>query len=90
VLAFVVLSWAFLFAFVPNVVRQVRAASYVETAVTMHRSYLNGNRPLGFRSSSPELVTAWFVGKPPFPFRLPNAQSALNDTPSYLLAGRVW
>jgi hypothetical protein len=32
VLAFVVLLLALLFAFVPNVVRQARAASFVETA----------------------------------------------------------
>lgn len=67
--------------------RQVRAASFVETAVTMHRSYLNGNRPLGLRSSSPELVTAWFTGKVAFHFQLPNAQPALNETPSYQLTG---
>jgi mycothiol system anti-sigma-R factor len=87
VLAFVVLILAFLFAFVPNVIRQVRAGSYVETAVAAHRSYLDGDRPLGLRSSSPELVTAWFAGKVPFAFRLPNAQSAPNDTPSYRLTG---
>jgi anti-sigma factor RsiW len=87
VLAFVALLLALLFPFIPNVVRQVRAASFVETAVTTHRSYLNGNRPLGLRSSSPELVTAWFTGKVPFHFQLPNSQSAPNETPSYRLTG---
>ena len=86
-LALMVLLLAFLFAFVPSVVRQVRAASYVETAVATHRSYLNGHRPLELRSSSSELVTAWFTGKVPFNFRLPNAQPASNDTPSYRLTG---
>ena len=85
--ALVVLLLAFLFAFVPNVVRQVRAASYVETAVATHRSYLDGNRFLGLRSSSPELVTAWFTDKVPFHFRLPNARSAPNDATSYRLTG---
>jgi mycothiol system anti-sigma-R factor len=87
VLALVVLLLAFLFAFAPNVVRQVRAASYVETAVAAHRSYLDGNRPLELRSSSPELVTSWFADKVPFPFRLPNAQSTPNSTPAYRLIG---
>jgi anti-sigma factor RsiW len=87
VLAFVAVLLALLFAFVPNVVRQVRAASFVETAVTAHRSYLNGNRPLGLRSSSPELVNAWFTSKVPFRFQLPNSQSAPNETPSYRLSG---
>jgi hypothetical protein len=87
VVALVVLLLGFLVAFVPNVVRQVRAASYVETAVTAHRSYLDGDRPLELRSSSPELVTAWFADKVPFPFRLPKAQSTPNSTPAYRLTG---
>ena len=87
-LALLVLLLGFLFAFVPNVVRQVRAASYVETAVATHRSYLDGNRPLTLRASSPELVTAWFTDKVPFQFRLPNAQSAAPNAPlSYRLTG---
>lgn len=85
--ALVVLLLGFLFAFVPSVVRQVRAASYVETAVSVHRSYLDGRRVMGLRSSSPEIVTAWFTDKVPFHFRLPNSQSTPNDTPSYKLTG---
>lgn len=87
VLALVVLLLGFLFAFVPNVVRQVRAADYVEAAVATHRSYLDGNRQLKLRSSSPELVTAWFADKVPFPFRLPNAQLSPNSTTDYRLTG---
>jgi anti-sigma factor RsiW len=59
-------------AFVPNAVRQVRAANYVETAVATHRSYL-------------EQVTSWFTGKVPFQFRLP--QSTPESIPMYQLAG---
>ena len=87
VLAIVVLLLGFLFAFTPSVLRQVRAASYVETAVATHRSYLDGNRPLTLRTDSPELVTAWFTDKVPFQFRLPNAQSAPNGPLSYRLSG---
>jgi mycothiol system anti-sigma-R factor len=87
VLVLAVLVLGFLFAFVPNVVRKVRAASYVETAVAAHRSYMDGDRPLAVHSSSPELVTAWFKDKVPFPFQLPNAQSTPNSTPAYRLAG---
>jgi hypothetical protein len=83
----VVLLLGFLFAFVPSVVRQVRAASYVETAVSLHRSYLDGHRVLALKSSSPEIVTGWFTDKLPFHFRLPNAQSTPNDTHSYRLTG---
>jgi anti-sigma factor RsiW len=87
VLALVFLLLGFLFAFTPSVVRQVRAASYVENAVSVHRSYLDGHRAMGLRSSSPEIVTAWLADKVPFPFRLPNAESTQNDTPSYRLTG---
>jgi anti-sigma factor RsiW len=76
---------AMLLAFVPNAVRQVRAADYVETAVTTHRSYLDGNLALGIRSDSPEQVTSWFTGKVPFQFRLP--QSTPGSIPTYQLAG---
>jgi anti-sigma factor RsiW len=87
VLGFVVLLLAFLFAFVPDVVRHAHAASFVETAVAAHRSYLDGSRPFGLRSSSSELVTTWFTSKVPFNFRLPSAESASNDTLSYRLTG---
>ena len=76
---------AMLLAFVPNAVRQLRAADYVETAVTTHRSYLDGNLALGIRSDSPEQVSSWFTGKVPFPFRLP--QSTPGSIPTYQLAG---
>lgn len=74
-------------ALVPNVVRHAGAANYVDTAVAMHRSYVNGNLLLGIRSSSPELVTAWFMDKFPFRFQLPNAQSGPESMPAYRLTG---
>jgi mycothiol system anti-sigma-R factor len=76
---------ALFLAFLPNAIRQVRAANYVETAVAIHRSYLNGNLALGIRSNSPEQVAAWFTGKVPFQFRLP--QSKTGSIPTYQLAG---
>ncbi|HUN61917.1 MAG TPA: zf-HC2 domain-containing protein [Candidatus Sulfotelmatobacter sp.] len=78
---------ALVLAFVPDAVRQVRAANYVKTAVVAHRSYGEGNLALGIRSDSPEQVTAWFAGKVPFQFRLPNAQSVAGSTPTYHLTG---
>lgn len=74
-------------AVVPSVVRQVRAANYVEAAVAQHRSYLNGTLDTGLRSSSPELVTAWFGGKVSFDFRLPGAQTYPENKPTYQLTG---
>jgi anti-sigma factor RsiW len=78
---------AMVLAFVPNAVRQVRAASYVETAVATHRSYLDGSLAPAIRSDSPEQVAAWFTGKVPFQFRLPNAQSLAGGLPTYHLTG---
>jgi len=76
---------ALVLAFVPDAVRQGRAANYVETAVATHRSYLDGNVALGIRSDSPEQVTSWFTGKVPFQFRLP--QPTPGSIPIYHLAG---
>jgi anti-sigma factor RsiW len=78
---------AILLAFVPNLVRHVRAADYVETAVATHRRCLDGGLPLELQSSSPEQVTAWFSGKVDFPFRLPRVQVTSSSAPVYQLTG---
>jgi mycothiol system anti-sigma-R factor len=72
---------------VPSIVRNVRAANYVEAAVAEHRSYLDGSLPLGLQSNSPELVTAWFAKKLPFDFRLPAAEPSPEGKPAYRLTG---
>jgi anti-sigma factor RsiW len=74
-------------AFVPSITRDVRAANYVESAVTEHRSYLDGSLPAGFHSDSAERVTNWFAGKVPFDFRLPTAQLGPDTKPAYRLTG---
>ena len=74
-------------AIVPDAVRHVQAAGYVEAAVETHRNYLSGNLPFGLRSSSPEEVTAWFAGKVPFNFRLPAAESVPEKNQVYRLTG---
>jgi anti-sigma factor RsiW len=78
---------ALCFAFVPGILRNVQAASYVDTAVATHRNYLSGNLTFGMRSNSPERLTAWFAGKVPFDFRLPAAQSAPEENLAYRLTG---
>jgi hypothetical protein len=87
VLAPALLTIAVCLVFVPNVERNVRAASYMEAAVAEHRSYLDNPLSIAFRSGSPEMVTAWFAGKVPFNFRLPAAESALDAKPAYRLIG---
>ena len=74
-------------AIVPETVRHVQAASYVEAAVETHRAFLDGNLPSGLRSNSPEAVTAWFAGKVPFAFRLPAAEPVPKENPAYRLTG---
>jgi hypothetical protein len=76
-------------AFVPNIERNVRAASYVKAAVAEHRHYLDGSLPLGVHSSSPEVVTAWLAQRVPFDFRLPAADAVPDDKPIYWLTGAV-
>jgi anti-sigma factor (TIGR02949 family) len=83
--AFVVM--ALILAFVPNVVRQVRAANYVETAVAMHRGYLGGKLPLELQSNSPDQIAIWFTGKLAFSFRLPAAQVTAEGPTVYGLTG---
>jgi hypothetical protein len=73
--------------FIPTIVSNARAATYMDTALTTHRSYLDGNLPLEIESDSPEAVTAWFAGKVPFDFRLPTSQSLPNDQPAYRQVG---
>jgi mycothiol system anti-sigma-R factor len=72
---------------VPHVVQNLRAASYVEAALTNHNRYLHGELSPGIRTKSPEAVTAWFADKLPFQFRLPSSEAALQAKPSFELAG---
>jgi anti-sigma factor RsiW len=78
----VVLTLCLIFA--PGVVRRVHAANYVETAMAVHRRYLEGSLAPEIQSDSPTLVSAWFAGKVPFDFRLPAAR---DSKPVYRLAG---
>jgi anti-sigma factor (TIGR02949 family) len=72
---------------VPNVMQNVRAANYAETAAKNHNKYLNHELRPGIDTNSPEAVTAWFVDKVPFQFRLPSSETALDATPNYQLVG---
>jgi anti-sigma factor RsiW len=73
--------------FVPSAIQRVRANALVETAVTMHRSYLAGNLPMEIHTSSPDEVTAWFAGKVPFHFQLPQSQQTASGLQIYQLVG---
>jgi anti-sigma factor RsiW len=72
---------------VPGILRQVSANSYIEAAVAAHRSSLNGSLPLEIKSESPTAVTAWFAGKVPFNFRLPEATEEVGHDQVYRLTG---
>src|SRR5262249_40926167 len=72
-----------------STVREVRAASYVETALATHRSYVNGDLSPQLQSSSSEAVTAWLADKVPFSFRLPKAQLAGEGDPVYQMTGAL-
>jgi anti-sigma factor RsiW len=71
----------------PGLLQRARAANYVEAAVAVHRSLLDGRLPLDVRTDSPSAVTAWFNGKVPFLFRLPNSVDSPGQDPVYKLVG---
>jgi anti-sigma factor RsiW len=78
---------ALVFAFVPSMLQRVRAADYVETAVSTHRNYLEGKLPLEFNSDSPGEIATWFADKLPFHFQLPASQLAANVDPAFRMSG---
>ncbi|WP_035359837.1 zf-HC2 domain-containing protein [Edaphobacter aggregans] len=71
----------------PGILRQSRANSYIETAIAAHRSFLSGSLPLEVQSESPGVVTAWFAGKVPLNFRLPNSAEESGHEQVYRLVG---
>ena len=73
--------------FVPPTMQRVRASAFVETAAATHRSYLEGHLPLEIHSSSAADVTAWFAGKVPFHFQLPESQQTARGNQIYQLVG---
>jgi mycothiol system anti-sigma-R factor len=73
--------------FVPAILRQSRADSYIEAAVAAHNSFVNGSLPLEVQSESPGVVTAWFAGKVPFDFRLPSSPQESGHEQAYRLTG---
>ena len=78
---------ALVLAFVPFMLQRVRAADYVDTAVSTHRNYLDGKLPLEFNSDSAGEIAAWFAGKVPFRFQLPASQLGANVDPAFRLSG---
>jgi anti-sigma factor (TIGR02949 family) len=72
---------------IPGILRQSSANSYIEAAVAAHRSSLNGSLPLEIKSESPRVVSAWFAGKVPFNFRLPEAAEEVGHEQLYQLTG---
>jgi anti-sigma factor (TIGR02949 family) len=73
--------------FIPPIVQNARANAFVEAAAATHRSYLEGNLPMEIHTSSPAAVTAWFAGKVPFHFQLPESQQTASSPQVYRLVG---
>jgi anti-sigma factor RsiW len=86
-LTVVALATILAFLFVPQVTQRVRANAFVEAAAETHRSYLEGNLPMELLTSSPADVTAWFAGKVPFHFQLPESQQTASGQQVYRLVG---
>jgi hypothetical protein len=75
------------FLLLPGIMQRSRANSYIAVAVAAHRSFLNGSLPLEVRSDLLSVVTAWFAGKVPFTFRLPNSAEESEHQQVYRLTG---
>lgn len=73
--------------FLPGLLQRSRAAYYVEAAVVTHRGLLDGSMPLEVQTDSPKALTAWFTGKVPFLFRLPDSVDPSGEEHAYSLVG---
>jgi hypothetical protein len=74
----------------PHLMLRSRANSFIDMAIRADRNLAMHITPLDVQSNSPKAVAAWFSGKVPFAFRLPNSGIAAEDTAKYtLLGGRL-
>ena len=80
-------SIALVLSFAPFMLQRVRAADYVDTAVSAHRNYLEGKLPLEFSSDSAGDISAWFADKVPFHLQLPASELGANIDPTFRLSG---
>jgi anti-sigma factor RsiW len=80
-------SIALVLSFAPFMLQRVRAADYVDTAVSAHRNYLEGKLPLEFSSDSAGDIAAWFADKVPFHLQLPASELGANIDPTFRLSG---
>jgi anti-sigma factor RsiW len=81
------LALALCLIIIPDVVQNVNAASYVQTALATHDRYMKGALTPEIRSHSTEKITAWFVGKVGFQLRLPDSEPTADSKSAYQLAG---
>jgi anti-sigma factor RsiW len=81
------LATILVFLFLPPLVQRVRANAFVAVAAETHRSSLEGNLPMEFHTSSAADVTAWFAGRVPFHFQLPESQQTASGQQIYRVVG---
>jgi anti-sigma factor (TIGR02949 family) len=74
----------------PYLKSRSHANSFIDAAIRADHGLSGHVMPLDVQSNSPKVVAAWFSGKVPFQFRLPNSGIAAEDTAKYtLLGGRL-
>jgi anti-sigma factor RsiW len=66
---------------------EARANAFVDMAAQTHRRQLAGQLPLEVQTNSPSEISAWFVDKVPFQFRLPTYQEVGGHAQKYELTG---
>ena len=72
---------------VPRLRVESNSNSFVATAIDSHRALSDAALQLDVQSESPSVVSAWFSQRVSFPFRMPNAGIAADDTAKYKLRG---
>lgn len=70
-----------------HVITRQASSEFVQLAIESHQRYLDGRLPLELKAPSPQTVSAWFQGKVPFQFTLPNYQEFSGQEPLYRLEG---
>ena len=67
--------------------RRVPLSKFASAALQAHKRHLHGERPLELRSSSPEVISAWFHGKVPFQVKLPKNEDLPAQQQPYQIEG---
>jgi anti-sigma factor RsiW len=70
-----------------EILKPGRISDFAMLAVDTHLRHLRNQLPFEIETSSPEMISEWFVGKVPFSLKLPNYQESSGQEKLYQLEG---